>query len=129
MRGRVAWPVSVEALMDLRTTSRARWEAAGLDGGAWDVLDRVGVREGQPFVLGADGSYDVELNRFFRELPSWGVRAENSVEGYTRDVMLFCRFPHESRGGKSTCGRTSGCGCWRRRRSGTGTGWCGRRTG
>jgi site-specific recombinase XerD len=48
-----------------------------------------------------DGSYDLELNRFFRELPSWGVRAANSVAAYSRDVMLFCRFLHEARGGKS----------------------------
>jgi site-specific recombinase XerD len=52
-------------------------------------------------VLGPDGSYDLHLNRFFRELPSWGVGAENSVAAYTRDVMLFCRFLHEGRAGKS----------------------------
>ncbi|MFD5518671.1 hypothetical protein [Streptomyces sp. NPDC127066] len=27
------------------------------------LFDHVGVREGQPFILGADGSYDVQLNR------------------------------------------------------------------
>lgn len=59
------------------------------------------MRDGQPFVLGADGSYDPALNRFFRELDSWGVRAANSVAAYARDVMLFCRFLHESRGGKA----------------------------
>ncbi|MFF9244520.1 transposase [Streptomyces sp. NPDC014776] len=32
------------------------------------VLDRVGVREGQPFILAGDGSYDLQLNRFLREL-------------------------------------------------------------
>lgn len=52
-------------------------------------------------MLGPDGSYDVELNRFFRELDGWGVRASNSVAAYARDVMLFCRFLHTSRGGKS----------------------------
>jgi site-specific recombinase XerD len=65
------------------------------------VLDRVGVRDGQPFILGADGSYDRDLNRFLRELTSWGVRAENSVESYARDVMLFVRFLETSRRGKS----------------------------
>jgi site-specific recombinase XerD len=71
------------------------------------VLGRSGVREGQPFVLGPDGSYDVHLNRFFRELDGWGVRADNSVAAYARDVMLFCRFLHETRGGKSIwdCGQ------------------------
>jgi hypothetical protein len=65
------------------------------------VLERAGVRPGQPFVLGADGSYDLHLNRFFRELDGWGVRAANSIAAYSRDVMLFCRFLHCSRGGKS----------------------------
>lgn len=65
------------------------------------VLGRAGVRNGQPFVLGPDGGYDVALNRFFRELGGWGVRAANSVSAYARDVMLFCRFLHTSRGGKT----------------------------
>jgi site-specific recombinase XerD len=70
-------------------------------GAAVEALLRVGAREGQPFVLGPDGSYDVELNRFFRELDGWGVRAANSVSAYARDVMLFCRFLHTSRGGRT----------------------------
>jgi site-specific recombinase XerD len=65
------------------------------------VLGRAGVHDGQPFVLGPDGCYDVALNRFFGELGAWGVRAENSVTAYARDVMLFCRFLHTSRGGKT----------------------------
>jgi len=65
------------------------------------VFARAGVRERAPFVLGAGGCYDTALNRFFRELDSWGVRAANSIAAYARDVMLFCRFLHESRGGKS----------------------------
>jgi hypothetical protein len=62
---------------------------------------RAGVRDGQPFVLGSDGSYDLALNRFLRELDGWGVRAANSIGAYARDVMLFCRFLHDSRGGKA----------------------------
>ena len=45
--------------------------------------------------------YDRRLNRFFRELDGWGVRAANSVVAYARDIMLFCRFLAQSRGGKS----------------------------
>ncbi|MFH9425055.1 site-specific integrase [Streptomyces sp. NPDC017529] len=41
------------------------------------------------------------MNRFLRELDSWGVTADNSIEGYSRDVMLFCRFLSESRNGKT----------------------------
>jgi hypothetical protein len=37
------------------------------------VLRRAGVDDGLPFVLGPDGSYNLELNRFVRELDGWGV--------------------------------------------------------
>jgi hypothetical protein len=53
--------------------------AAGVDGAA--VLRRAGVAGGLPFLLGADGSYDLQLNRFFRELDGWGVRAASSLPG------------------------------------------------
>lgn len=94
----------MSATVELRTTRRTR--TAGLRLDAWTVrpctvLDRAGVKEGQPFILGADGSYDVHLNRFLRELDSWGVTADNSIESYSRDVMLFCRFLSESRNGKT----------------------------
>jgi hypothetical protein len=47
----------------------ARLAVEGVDVAA--LLRRFGIREGQRFVLGADGAYDVELNRFFRELDGW----------------------------------------------------------
>ena len=46
---------------------------------AGSVLGRAGVHEGQPFALAADGSYDVALNRFLRELPSWVSMATSSL--------------------------------------------------
>jgi len=73
--------------------------AADVDGTA--VLRRAGVTGGLPFLLAADGSYDLKLNRFFRELDGWGVRAASSVLAYARDIVVFCRFLAESRGGKS----------------------------
>ncbi|MBT2899325.1 tyrosine-type recombinase/integrase [Streptomyces sp. McG3] len=73
----------------------------GMDFDARRVLQRAGVTEGQRFILGPDGAYDVQLNRFFRELPEWGVRSENGISGYSSDIMLVCRFLHEARGGKS----------------------------
>ncbi|MGQ4363543.1 tyrosine-type recombinase/integrase [Streptomyces sp. SAS_272] len=88
-------------IADLWTTSRTRSDGCPSVTDPVALLDRVGIREGQPFILGADGSYDLQLNRFLRELPSWGVRAENSVLGYARDVMLFVRFLETSRYGKS----------------------------
>ncbi|MFC5106968.1 site-specific integrase [Kibdelosporangium philippinense] len=75
--------------------------APGLGGDEAQVLRRAGVGDGLPFVLGPDGSYDLELNRFVRELEGWGVRSEHSKEAYARDLMLFGRFLHEHRGGRS----------------------------
>jgi hypothetical protein len=69
------------------------------DGSA--LLERAGVEPGTPFVLGPDGSYDVALNRFFRELPFWGVRSANSQAAYARDLTLFSRFLHERRDGRT----------------------------
>jgi len=90
-------------LVALHVTDSTRFKTIPeLDGEvATAVAVRAGLRDGRPFALGADGSYDVALNRFFSELDSWGVRATNSIAAYARDVMLFSRFLHESRGGKS----------------------------
>ena len=66
-----------------------------------EVLKRAGVDSGQPFILGPDGSYDLHLNRFLRDLPSWGVKSDNSVSAYCSDLKILCRFLHEARGGKS----------------------------
>ncbi|MEV8037723.1 site-specific integrase [Streptomyces sp. NPDC086182] len=96
----LAEEVHQEAVVLMHRTSAVRASGDwGFDSSA--VLERAGVRDGKWFVLGADGSYDVHLNRFGRELDSWGVRSDNGHEGYMRDVMLYCRFLHESRGGKS----------------------------
>jgi len=93
---------ALEAIVDLH---RTRPDLAACSPGvaidAGDVLRRAGAADGQPFILGPDGSYDLELNRFLRELDAWGVRAPNSIDAYARDLMLFCRFLHEARGGKS----------------------------
>src|SRR6266511_2066288 len=92
-----------EGVVDLHFT-RSALDSGGVgefDMDAGDVLRRAGCGEDQPFILGADGWYDVELNRFLRELNGWGVRSANSIKAYARDVMLFCRFLHEARGGKS----------------------------
>lgn len=90
-----------EAMVELHFTEGSRAAEGPLGADSSGVLHRAGARDGLPFVLGPSGGYDVELNRFFRELGSWGVRAANSVAAYARDVMLFCRFLHASRGGKT----------------------------
>lgn len=87
--------------MLLYKTSRASMAGTpGLGEAAAVVLDRATVREGHPFILGPDGSYDLQLNRFLRELEGWGVRSAHSVEAYARDLTLFCRFLDQRRGGK-----------------------------
>ncbi len=91
-------------LVELAVTDSVRAASAtGLGDGVGPaaVLARAGVRERQVFVLGGDGSYDLELNRFFRELEGWGVRAANSISAYARDITVFCRFLDQARGGKS----------------------------
>jgi site-specific recombinase XerD len=76
-------------------------EIPGLLGDPAGVLERANVGNGMPFLLGPDGAYDLQLNRFFRELGDWGVRAMGSVEAYALDLALFCRFLHQHRGGRT----------------------------
>lgn len=71
--------------------------SSGVDG----IFEREGISEGQPFVLGPDGSYDLELNRFGRELDGWGVRSMHTVNAYMRDLVLYCRYLHVCRGGRT----------------------------
>jgi integrase len=102
-RGDDGCPYGGGGVAVLRVTEADRAESApDLDAGttAAAVLTRAGVGERQVFVLGADGTYDVELNRFFRELDAWGVRAASSVRAYARDIAVFCRFLDQARGGK-----------------------------
>jgi site-specific recombinase XerD len=67
---------------------------------AGDDAEALGLVDGVPFILGDDGSYDLALNRFFRECPSMGVRSPNSVKAYARDILTFMRFLDERRSGK-----------------------------
>ena len=60
-----------------------------------------GLVNGIPFILRDDGAYDIQLNRFFRECPSMGVRSVNSVRAYAHDLLTWVRFLAERRGGKS----------------------------
>lgn len=89
-----------EAVVVLHRTAHGPDASGGLPFDSGAVLRRAGARDGRPFVLASDGSYDLQLNRFLRDLENWGVRAENSQIGYSTDIMLYCRFLHESRGGK-----------------------------
>jgi hypothetical protein len=60
-------------------TSMAIVPGLDLDLDTAGVLGRAGVWDGHPFVLGADGSYDIALNRFFQELDGWEVRSANTA--------------------------------------------------
>lgn len=65
-----------------------------------DVLHEAAVEDGMPFILRDDGSYDLVINRFLRELKRQGVRSPNSWASYARDIFTWCRFLQERRGGK-----------------------------
>lgn len=58
----------------------------------------VGVADGIPFILDADGSCDYDLNRFFRECPSMGLRSPSSVRSYALDLVAWMRFLADIRG-------------------------------
>lgn len=70
--------------------------SAPLEGdGMWftpEDIETLGLAEGMPFVLGSDGSYDHDLNRFFRALPIEGVPSPNSWRAVAMDVVLWMRF-------------------------------------
>lgn len=65
------------------------------------AAESIGLIDGMPFILGPDGSYDHDLNRFFRACPTMGVRSLNSLRAYARDIVVWLRFLAERRGGKS----------------------------
>lgn len=68
---------------------------------AIEATESFGLVDGMPFILGQDGSYDHDLNRFFRACPTMGVRSLNSLRSYARDIVVWLRFLAERRGGKS----------------------------
>ncbi len=61
---------------------------------------RCGLSDGMPFIVDADGAYDLDLNRFFRACPTMGVRSPNSLSAYGRDLVVWIRFLSERREGK-----------------------------
>ena len=61
----------------------------------------LGLVQGMPFILGEDGRYLHDVNRFFRACPTIGVRSLNSLRSYGRDIVVWLRFLAERRGGKS----------------------------
>lgn len=62
-----------------------------------EALRSGGVPDRMPFILDSDGSYDLRLNRFLRELPHNGVRSWHSWKSYALDLLTWCRFLQERR--------------------------------
>ena len=62
-----------------------------------ESLRKAAVPDRMPFVLASDGSYDLQLNRFLRELPHNGVRSWHSWKSYALDLLTWCRFLEEHR--------------------------------
>jgi hypothetical protein len=56
------------------------------------AAENSGLVDGMPFILGDDGSYDHDLNRFFRACPTMGVRSLNSLRAYARDISCGSAF-------------------------------------
>lgn len=75
--------------------------AVSLAPGALDTVERTGLIDGMPFILMDDGSYDLNLNRFFRACPGMGARSPNTWRAYARDILVWARFLAERRDGKS----------------------------
>ncbi|WP_136661851.1 site-specific integrase [Nitratireductor sp. XY-223] len=65
------------------------------------TVEKCAITDGMPFILDDDGGYDVDLNRFFRDCPTMGVRSPNSLRAYARDILIWMRFLDERRSGKS----------------------------
>jgi site-specific recombinase XerD len=72
-----------------------------LSAAAIAAAESFGLVDGMPFILGRDGSYDHQLNRFFRVCPTMGVRSQNSLRAYALDILVWLRFLTERREGKS----------------------------
>ncbi|MEV0888562.1 site-specific integrase [Streptomyces microflavus] len=82
------WPRAATALMEELSELFARLDT---------VLDTHGVPEGQPFLIGPDGGYDVALNRYFSV---WKAHAPwNTQAAHARDLRTFFNFLWSSRGG------------------------------
>jgi site-specific recombinase XerD len=75
--------------------------AANPVSGALDVAERAGLIDGMPFILMDDGSYDLDLNRFFRACPGMGARSPNTWRSYARDILVWARFLAERRNGRT----------------------------
>ena len=69
--------------------------------GTLDMAELAGLIDGMPFILMDDGSYDLDLNRFFRACPSMGARSPNTWRSYARDILVWARFLTERRNGKT----------------------------
>lgn len=63
-----------------------------------EAFRRHGVRDQTPFVLASDGSFDLDLNRFFRALPLLKVTSPVSWREYASDIVLWGRWLEEERG-------------------------------
>jgi site-specific recombinase XerD len=74
--------------------------AHALSADAVKAAETLGLVDGMPFILGDDGSYDHDLNRFFRACPTLGIRSPNSLRAYGRDILTWVRFLAERRDGK-----------------------------
>ena len=78
------------------TTIRPFDRAALLEAGiAPERLERAGIPDGMPVVLGDDGRPISVLNRWLRSLPTRGGRSPNTWAGYAKDTVIWQRHLDE----------------------------------
>ena len=59
---------------------------------------RSGADRDVPVILKDGALYDVELDRFFCDLPANGARSRHTLRAYGYDIMVWARFLDETRG-------------------------------
>ena len=62
----------------------------GLD--AAGTLRSAGIPDGYPFIVADNGTYQADLNRALRLMPSYGVRSVRSVRAYADVYVAVARF-------------------------------------
>src|SRR6266567_2130780 len=88
----------VERCVEIFFTDYQQAASRSLDGlDCVEALRAAGVPDRMPFILNTDGSYDLQLNRFLRELPHNSVRSWHSWKSYALDLLTWCRFLQERR--------------------------------
>jgi hypothetical protein len=78
------------AATDYFSAQSAERLVPGLD--AAGTLKSAGIPDGYPFIVADNGTYEADLNRALRLMPSYGVRSVRSVRAYADVYVAAGRF-------------------------------------